>query len=1016
MPYFIGESLSLLNISILSYMKKGIILLCCMFWFQIGWGQRSSQFISEDRLFHEGKSMYDDRNYPGCMNKLLEYKQVSNNPDLIAEADFFLAACTYYQGKEDALLELKEHLDTYPLSIHRNEVTFMIGSLHFEEKDYIRAMYWFNQANLDYLSVSQQEEYAYRFALSSMETNKTDEAKRLFGLLKNNSRLFSQEAIYYLGYISYKENDFNQALAYFNQIKDVPKFKEDILYYTTQINFTQKRYAQTISEGKKLLNLYPNNSNNGEINRIVGLSYFQETDYPEALEYLEKGLNSAGNYQREDYYSLGLACYFSKEYQKAIRYLSLGNPENDALGQSIYVYLGQSYLHLEDSQNALMAFGSASRMDFDAQAKEAAMYNYAMLLHQNSVSAFGESVTVLEDFINTYPQSIYADKVNDALVDVYLTTKDYQTALGSIAKIRQPGRRILEAQQKIYYYLGTVDFTNDNYDLAINNFTKAIEAGNYAPTEREEAIFWRGESYYKKKEYSKATSDYQTFIQTGNRSGNLKNLALYNSAYCAFNQQQYTKAQIEFQRFIDSEKEKSQTLADAHARLGDCHFKNRQFGEAESAYNQAVAIMPSMGAYALFQKGYVMGLQKNYQGKIVQLDKLIEEFPQSPYVTEALFEKGRTYILLGNERNAIETFNTLWNNFPESSNARKAGIQLGMLYFNSDQPTKAANIYKQVIAKYPGSQEARTAVQDLRSVYFELNDVEGYAEYVRSLGGAVKFDVTEQDSLTYLAAERFFMRGDTKQAQESLIRYIQSFPVGAFNANAHFYLGSIYYQDNNHPDAKKEFQAVLNEGGNQFTEESVARLAEIEFNDKNYESALKLYERLQTITVSQTNKIAADLGVLRSAGMLSQYGKMITASNALLEEDSQDPNVISEAKYFRAKSYLAIGEEKLAENDLADLSKDTRTAFGAEAKYLLGQYYFDHSEIQKAKNVVMDYIQQSTPHAYWLARSFILLSDIYKSEGDLLQARLYLENLQGNYPNTTDDIIPMLTERLKELN
>ena len=997
-------------------MKRGIIFFCCFLSFQLLGAQRSAQFMSEDRLFYEGKAMYEEQNFSGCINKLLEYKQFSVNPEQIPEVDFLLVACAYYQGKEDALLTLKEYLDTYPVSLHRNEVCFMIGSLHFEEKDYVKAIYWLNQADPDYLSISQQEEYAYRLAFSNLETNRINEAKRLFGLLKENSTIYSKEAAYYLGYISYKEGNYNQAISYFSQLKNEPVFKEDILYYTTQINFAQKRYIQAISEGKNLLNLYPNNSKNGEIYRLIGLSYYQEANYPEAIEYLEKGLGLSSDYQKEDYYSLGLAGYFAKQYQKTIEYLRLSNPGNDALGQSTYVYLGHAYLQLKDSQNALIAFGSASRMDFDAQAKEAAMYNYAMLLHQNSVSAFGESVTVLEDFVNTYPQSYYADKVNDALVDVYLTTKDYETALASIKKIRQPGRRILEAQQKIYYYLGTVNFTNDNYDQAINNFTKAINAGNYAKTEKEEALFWRGESYYKKQDYQKAANDFQTFIQTGNQSGNLRNLAQYDLAYIAFNQKQYEKAGIEFQRYIHSEKERSQTLADAYARLGDCYFHNRHFREAENAYNEAVAIMPSMGAYALYQKAYVMGLQKNYSGKIAQMDKLISEYPQSPYVTEAYFEKGRAYVLADNEKAAIDAFNTIWNKFPESANARKAGLQMGMLYFNSNQPSKAADIYKQVIAKYPGSQEARTAVQDLKSVYFELNDVNGYAEYVRSLGGTVKFDITEQDSLTYLAAERFFMRDDTKQAKESLTRYIQSFPVGAFNANAHFYLGSIYYQDKLYTDAKREFQAVLDAGSNQFTEESIARLAEIEYNDKHYESALHLYERLRSITGSQTNKTAADLGVLRSASKLNQFATIISAVNALLEGDSQEPNIVSEAKYHRAKSCLALGESKLAESDMIDLAKDTRTVYGAEAKYLLAQYYFDYSEVQKAQSVIMDYIQQGTPHAYWLARSFILLSDIYKSEGDFLQARQYLESLQSNYKNTADDIIPMLNERLKELN
>ncbi|GHT12434.1 hypothetical protein FACS189426_15810 [Bacteroidia bacterium] len=959
--------------------------------------------------------MYDNQNYAGCTEKILEYKKTATDPNLIQEADFLLAASGFYTKKGNAGLELKYYLDKYPVSIHRDEACFMIGSTHFAEKEYQIAIYWFSQAELDNLSDQQQEDYAYRMGLSYLETGSKSEAKRLFSLLKNNSSTYRASSTFYLAYLFYTEGDYKQALPLFNQIKDQAAFKPDVLYYLTQINFAQGRYAQTISEGTNLLNTYPANGYNTEINRIVGLSYYHELDYPKTIQFLNQSVSSTHNPAQEDLYILGLSYYFQKDYTNAVKYLSLSNPGNNALGQNTYLYLGQSYLNKADTNNALMAFQSASRLDFDPQAKEAALYNYAMLLHQNSVSAFGESVTVLENFLNTYPNSIYTDKVNDALVDVYLTTKNYDTALTSIAKIKNPGSKILEAKQKIYYYLGTVYFTNANYDGAIDQFTKSIVAGNYAVNEKNEAVYWRGESYYKKGDYAKAASDYRAYLNTGNKSGNLPSLAIYNLAYCAFNQQQYKTAEGEFRRFIGQEKSKTNTLADAYARLGDCYFFNRQFNDAENAYNQAVSISPSMGDYALFQKGYVMGLQKDYRGKIVQMDKLIADYPQSTYLTDALYEKGRTYVLMENNTAAIETYQSLWDRFPESGNARKAGLQIGLLYFNDNQPKNSAQAYKKVVEKYPGSEEAKMAVQDLKSVYFDLNDVSGYADYVKSLGGSVRFDITEQDSLTYLAAERFFMRDDVKQAQTALIQYLQSFPNGAFSTNAHYYLGQTYYMDKKYPQAKQEFEKVLQAGNNRFTEESVAHLAELQYNDGEYDNALSSYERLQNTAENKRNRENGSLGIIRSATKLNKPTPVVTAANLLLQSENADPSVVEEAKYFRAKALLELNEKALAEKDLQDLAKDTRTVFGAEAKYLLAQYYFDNKQANKAKDLVQDYIKQGTPHAYWLARSFILMSDIYASEGDKLQSKQYLESLQNNYTHKNDDIQERINSRLVKL-
>ncbi|MDR0541269.1 MAG: tetratricopeptide repeat protein, partial [Dysgonamonadaceae bacterium] len=614
-----------------------------------------------------------------------------------------------------------------------------------------------------------------------------------------------------------------------------------------------------------------------------------------------------------------------------------------------------------------------------------------------------------------YPKSIYADKVNDALIDVYLTTKNYETALASIAKIKNPGNKIREAAQKIYYYLGTVHFTNGNYDEAIQYFTKAIAAGNYAVNEKNESIYWRAESYYKSNNYTQAASDFQAYLNTGSNAGNLEESAVYGLAYCAFNRQQYNAAETAFLKYINTNKNRQVTLADAYARLGDCYFYNRRLSEAENAYNQSVHIMPSAGDYALFQKGYVSGLQKDYTGKISLMDKLVAEYTESPYVPDALYEKGRAYMLMENENAAINTYENLCNRFPENSNARKAGLQIGLLYFKASQPENAVVAYKKVIEKYPGSEEAVTAVQDLKSVYLDMNDINGYAQYINSLGGTVKFDATEQDSLTYIAAERFFMRNNVQQAQSGMIGYLQSFPNGAFSTNAHYYLGQMYYAEKDYPAAKREFQKVLDAGNNRFTEESLARAAELLYNEGNYSSALPYYERLQNMAENKSNRENGALGAIRAASCLHRPNQVVVSANLLLKTGASDPRIAEEAKYYRAKAFMELSEKTLAETDLQDLAKDTRTVFGAEAKYLLAQSYFDNRQTGRAKEVISNYIKQGTPHAYWLARSFILMSDICLSEGDKLQARQYLESLQNNYTGKGDDIKSMINNRLEKL-
>jgi TolA-binding protein len=997
-------------------MKKTIILLCWLLSLQQPtFTQRSAHYVAPERLLTEGKTMFAEGNYAGCKSRMTEFLETQPDASFREEAEYFAVASDFHTGRADVAVNLADYLYRYPATPRRNDISFMLGSAFFRMNDCQQTVFWLQKTDIDLLSERSQEDYAYRLGVASCQTGNRTEARRLLSLLKSRSASYRNAATFYLGCIDFVEGDYKTALQSFNDVKNVQEFRPDALYYIAQINFAQGKYEQAIKEGRELVEACPSHDYTPETYRIIGLSYYQTGDYQKALVNLNSYVNQTDNVAPADYYALGLSNFYLNDYKAAIDNLNLSNPGNDALGQSVYLHLGQAYLKKNDANNALMAFQSASRMDFDPATKEAATYNYAMLLHQNSVSAFGESVTVLENFVNTYPNSVYADRVNNALVDVYLTTKDYNTALASIAKIKNPGSKIREAQQKIYYYLGTVSFTNNDLAGAEQYFSKAIAAGSYAPTEKSESNYWRGETLYKQGQYAKAASDFQAFVNSGVKSGNLQNMAIYNLAYCAFNQQQYETARRYFVRYTSAETANSPTLADAWARLGDCYFFARQFADAETAYNRSVSITPQKGDYAQFQKAYILGLQKDYQGKIAQMDRLIADYPESIYLPDAMYEKGRACVLLENSNLAIQTYRDLCARFPDNANARKAGLQIGLLLFNANRNEEAAAAYKEVIAKYPGTEEARTALQDLKSVYLDMGDVGGYAAYVNSLGGDAKFDVSEQDSLTYLAAERYFARNDWQQARKNMLAYLQSFPNGAFSINAHYYTGQTYYKENNFAAAKPEFRYVVDAGNNQFTEEALVRLSEICYSNGEYEEAFPLYERLQNTAANKSDREIGAIGLIRTAARLNRQNQVMTSANALLKTEPSDPAIATEARYYRAKAAIAIGENSIANTDLRELSKDTRTAFGAEAKYLLAQRLFDNNQSAQAKEIVQEYIKQGTSHSYWLARSFILMADICAANNETLLARQYLESLQNSYKAEGDDINSLINNRLQKL-
>lgn len=997
-------------------MRRILIPLCLVIGSHVANGQRAYQTESPDRLFVEGKEMFSLKNYSGCIDKLTAYKQQSTNADLVQEADYMMVCAAYEQGRPNVAELLKNYLEVYPSSRHADEVAFLIGSAHFGEGEYERAIYWFNQSNIDLLSPDQQEAYCFRLAYALLQQGDQEKARGYFARIEQVGKRYKEAASYYVAYIDYARGSYPQALQAFNRLKENPAYKEQSLYYITQIYFIQNKYSKVIDEGKQLLAAYPNSANNGEVYRMMGNSAYHLGDEAQAIKWLDQYMATTEKPLRGDRYILGVCSYNKGDYAKAVKQLSQTVRANDALSQSASMYLGQSYLKLGQSNNARMSFESAATASFDKQVKEAAMYNYALLVHETGFTGFGESVRIFEDFLNDFPNSQYADKVNDYLVETYLTTKNYESALRSIQKINQPSHKILEAKQDILFQLGTQAFANAQMEEAIDRFSQAIEMGVYKEEARNEAYFWRGESYYRLNDYRQAISDYRTYLNnTRQRNTDTYALAHYSLGYSYFKEKDYPEALSRFRQYTDLESNRqSASYADAFNRIGDCLFHNRQFAQAEEQYSKAAQILPSAGDYALYQKGFVMGLQKDYQGKISMMDRLISEYPSSSYVDDALFEKGRAYVLLDNNTAAARSFEQLIKQYPESALSRKAGIQLGLIYFNDGRMDQAAAAYKAVIDAYPGSDEAKVALQDLKSVYVEQNNVNAYAAYVNSLGGNVHLEVSEQDSLTYIAAEKLFMRGDNAGARQSLENYLQQYPSGAFSTNAHYYLGAIAFAEKQYATALPHFEQVVNSGDPKFMEESVARTAEIHYLNKSYSEAMSYFEKLLLVAETPENKEAAKLGTMRCVEQTGQLAEAVQAATGLLKEAKLSPEVVREAHYVRAKAYTSLNQETKALADWKELSKDTRTAQGAEAKYRLAQLYFDQKKDSEATKVLEDFAKNGTPHQYWLARGFILWADIFIRQGDEGQARVYLNSLQNNYQGDAE-INAMIEDRLAKL-
>jgi TolA-binding protein len=981
-----------------------------------GYAQRNIEHEFPNKLFVRGKEMFLDKNYVGAQDILSKYKSAAKDKSLISEADYMIAVSEYFRGKESAIGLLRDYLDDYPETYHRDDTYYYMGSYYFGKQDWNRALFWFNQTDVAYVNETDQEVYAFRTAYANLQVGKLKEAAHLFDLLIKNSREYYISATYYRAYIDFREGNYDKSLSTFNRLKNNPEYKEQAHFYITQGLFLKGDLQNAVRAAEDYLNKYPKNKNSNEIYRILGNSYYRLNDTRQAIAYYERYVSNEGKPFREDMFQLGEAYTQTGDYAKAIGVLQSVASKEDALGQAAYMLLGQNYLRTGDNSNALMAFDAASRVYFDKAISEAALYNYAMLAHQTSLSVFGQSVTVLRRFLTEYPQSAYANEVNKQLAASLLSTDNYQAALNVINDMRSPDKQILEAKQTILFQLGAQSFINGDYNRSKQLFDQTISMGNLDTESKNEAYFWRGESYYRLNDYQPAIYDYQTYITQAGKQGENYTNALYNKGYAQFNLKQYANALNTFRQYTAQESNRqSRTYSDAMNRIGDCLLFNRDFTGAERAYTQASSTGGQGAEYADFQKAFVLGLQHDYAAKISAMDALMNKYPGSSYYDDALYEKSRALVMLNREQDAIRSLNVILNNYPESNIAPQAGILLGQSYYNTNDTQGAIRAYKNVIQKYRNTEEARSAIQSLEGIYRDMNDIQSYADYVNSLGEGVIFTASRQDSLTYLAAENVYMKGNSNDALKALNSYLQTFPNGQFAGDAHFYIGTIAYDRKDYDPALSEFNRAIQAGTTKNLTKAFSSIAAIQYGKGNLADAYKAYKDYERVAVSPEDKAEALLGVLKLSVDLDKRSEAIDAANRLLSNEKASPEVTNQALLYRAKAYLNGAENSKAIPDLQKASADARSTSGAEAQYLLAETYYKAGMYNQAEQQVKAFMKQNTPHAYWMARAIIVLSDTYLAKGDKFQAKQYLESLKENYTGNEADIASMIENRLKAI-
>ena len=234
--------------------------------------------------------------------------------------------------------------------------------------------------------------------------------------------------------------------------------------------------------------------------------------------------------------------------------------------------------------------------------------------------------------------------------------------------------------------------------------------------------------------------------------------------------------------------------------------------------------------------------------------------------------------------------------------------------------------------------------------------------------------------------------------------YLSKFPNGRFANETYFYLGNSYLKIKDSVNAMNYFEKFMETPTTAYSEFASAKLASYFYGKKEYGKASGYYKKLDELASKPTTTFQAKLGQMRCAYLNDDFANSIVNAKFVLENAAITPQIKVEAEYAIGISNYNLKSYDNAKPSLEWLVKNTTTAMGSEAKYLLADIYFKNKELALAETEIKALVKMKPSYNFWVAKGLMLQTRIHMLNDDLFQAEQTLKSVIDFYPDSNDGI------------
>ena len=943
--------------------------------------------LFNSKKYSAAQALCQDMIFRGKQNDMLEY---------------YNAKCSKELFLSDATSLYHYFLEKYPYSAYSDKVYEDLGLIYFNEENYAEALLYLRRIS----DLENRNDIVFKIGYICFRLDSLNESVYYFSKLLNKQSKYTAPSQYYYAYIAYKKGLYNTSLLNFELLLDDKQFKEIVPYYIAHIYSYEKKYRKLIEFMEPRINNVIS-SRYTEISRLLADAYYKERNYLMAIKYYKNYLENSQATPLARYF-LGYSYYKVNDYKNAITQLEKTHHFSDSLIQYSAYYLAASYLETGHKSYALQAFKKAANFDYNFKIKEDAYFNYAKLAYELDLP-FENTFQLMQIYCEKFDQSPNKKEIEDLMLQTLKGTNKYIEAYNSLKDTYLLSEDQQYSMQQLSYFLGVQSYNSFDYIKAVSYFKKSLEY----PLDNKFTYlsnFWLADSYYKLKNYTLSVDLYKKLNSINHQNLLYYNgLKEYNLAYCYFDSKQYDNAVKHFriyEKFIAD----SIYLHDTYLRIGDCFFMNAEYSLASNYYNKAINYGIFDIDYALYQSSLCAGLMQDNISKIKYLKEIQNSYQKSVYYDNAIYNLADYYKNQGEYKVSLEYYNDLLLISQDFSILAQARLSRGMIYFNQDKIADAISEFLFVVNNYQNTNSFRQAIEGLQLAYISIGDLDQYFNILESIEG-VSLSETAQDSLVYNAAFIKFSEGNYELANNAFSKYRERFKQGVFLSDAIYYNAVSSLNIGDTISAVELYLRNIKIGSLEHKEESVIFLARYYYGKQDFAFSNEYYEML--------NNIASTNSFKREAIIRLMYGYKESNSNLSYNYAKEVVLLDKIDNWLLSNAYLIIARKEFNEGNYSKARKTYQRVQSlsnyneaAEAVYFLIYFNYLDDNLDLAEQMIFNFSDEYN-NDYFLAKAYLLLSDIYVIRNNNFQAKATLESIIDNHEGK--ELVNIARKKLEDI-